>query len=108
MLCDDIAEQRRHAREVQAARRRRALFLVAGGAACVGLVASLAFRGGSGGLDPAGPASATVGKSGLSTLAFSVEGDEGDLSSTQWVLDGRPVKGCVTARDGRLVFRPRD
>ena len=107
MLCDDIAEQRRHAREVQVARRRRAVFLVTGGVACVGLIAALALRGGSGGLDPAGPASATVGKSGLSTLAFSVEGDEGDLSSTRWTLDGRPVTGRVTARDGRLVFRPR-
>ena len=82
MLCDDIAAQRRHAREVHEARRRRALILVAGGAACVGLVAALAFRGGSGGLDPAGPASATVGANGLATLAFSVEGDEGDLAST--------------------------
>ena len=59
------------------------------------------------GSTPAGPASAIVGKTGLATLAFSVEGDEGDLSSTSWRLDGRPVSGRVTARDGRIVFRPR-
>ncbi len=107
MLCDDIATQRMHARELHDRRKRRMLLLVVGGAACLGLIAVLASRGGSGGLDPAGPASTIVGKSGLSTLAFSVEGDEGDVSSTNWVLDRAPVTGRTTARAGRLVFRPR-
>ena len=70
------------AREVRQGRRRRALLLVGGGAVCAGLLVALLSRGGSGALDAAGPASAIVGQSGLAALAFSVEGDEGDLSST--------------------------
>ncbi len=68
---------------------------------------ALLSRGGSDALDAAGPASAIVGKRGLSTLAFSVEGDEDDLASTSWRLDGGPVTGRVAARDGRIVFLPR-
>jgi hypothetical protein len=107
MLCDDIAVQRRHAREVHQRRRRRALLLVGGGAVCAGLLVALLSSGGSGALDAEGPASAIVGQSGLAALTFSVEGDEGDLSSTSWRLDGRPVSARVTAHDGRIVFRPR-
>ena len=106
MLCDDIAAQRRRARELQVARRRRALLVVAG-TACAGLLVALLSRGGSDALDAAGPASAIVGKRGLSTLAFSVEGDEDDLASTSWRLDGGPVTARVAARDGRIVFLPR-
>ena len=106
MLCDDIAAQRRRARELRVARRRRALLVVAG-TACAGLLVALLSRGGSDALDAAGPASAIVGKGGLSTLVFSVEGDEDDLASTSWRLDGGPVTGRVAARDGRIVFLPR-
>jgi hypothetical protein len=107
LLCDDIAARRRQARTEYEQRRRRTLVTVVGGAACVALVALVATRGGDGGLDASGPAKPFVGKEALSTLAFSVEGDEGDLATTRWRLDGEPVEENVAAADGRLVYRPR-
>ena len=77
-------------------RRRRTLVTVVGGAACIALVALVATRGGEGGLDATGPAK-LVGKEALSTLAFSVEGDESDLATTTWRLDGEPVEENVAA-----------
>jgi hypothetical protein len=106
LLCDDIAAQRISARARVTRRRRRTLYVVVGGAALTGVAAFAAFRGGPSGLDP-GQAHALVGKAALSTLAFTVAGDEGDLAATTWRLDGEPVTSGVTVEDGRLAFRPR-
>ena len=106
LLCDDIAARRRQAHAEHERRRRRTLVTVVGGAACIALVALVATRGGDGGLDASEPAK-LVGKEALSTLAFSVEGDESDLATTTWRLDGEPVEENVAAADGRLVYRPR-
>jgi hypothetical protein len=107
LLCDEIAARRLSARERDTTRRRRTLYAIAGGVVFVGLAAFAAFRGGSGGLDATGPESALVGRDALSTLAFTVAGDPGDVAATRWALDGQPVTSGVTARDGRIAFRPR-
>jgi hypothetical protein len=106
LLCDDIAAQRASTRARETTRRRRTLYAIAGGAAVVALAAFVALRGGAGGLDATGPDSALVGRDALSTLAFTVAGDADDIGSTAWSLDGEPVSARVTARDGRIVFRP--
>ena len=106
LLCDDIAARRRRPCGTRAEATADALVTVVGGAACIALVALVATRGGEGGLDATGPAK-LVGKEALSTLAFSVEGDESDLATTTWRLDGEPVEENVAAADGRLVYRPR-
>jgi hypothetical protein len=106
LLCDDIATRRREAHAERERRLRRTLVTVVGAAACAVLVAVVATRGGGNSLDAAGPANAFVGKRALSTLAFSVAGDKGDLEETAWRLDGEPVERHVTAADDRLVYRP--
>jgi hypothetical protein len=107
LLCDDIADHRASARARETTRRRRTLYAIAGGAAFVGLAAFVAFRGGPGGLDATGPDSPLVGRHALSTLTFTVAGDARDVAQTEWSLDGAPVSARVSARDGRIVFRPR-
>ncbi len=106
LLCDDIAAQHASERAREMMRRRRTLYAIAGGTAFVALAAFVAFRGGPGGLDAAGPDSALLGRDALSKLAFTVAGDADDIASTTWSLDGEPVSARVTARDGRIVFRP--
>jgi hypothetical protein len=106
LLCDDIANERRMVRVARVRRRRRAALLAVGGVACAGIVALIVTGGGTSALDATGPASAFVGKEALSTLAFTVEGDEGDLAATTWKLDGESVDGRVTVADDRLVYRP--
>ena len=106
LLCDDISARQREANAERDWRRRRTLVTVVGAAACAGLVAVVATRGGSDSLDAAGPAHAFVGKRALATLGFSVAGDQGDLAGTTWRLDGEPVDGGVKVAGDRLVFRP--
>ncbi len=105
LLCDDIAARRAAARARETARRRRRLYAVAGGAALVGIAAFTAFSGG-GGLDATGPDATLLGRDAMSTLEFTVAGDADDLAATTWTVDGSPVSSRVTARDGRIVFRP--
>ena len=107
LLCDDIAARRASARAGDTARRRRTLYAIAGGAVFVGVAAFVALGGGSGDLDATGPDSTLVGRDALSTLAFTVAGDPDDVATTAWTLDGRPVASRATAKDGRIVFRPR-
>ena len=106
LLCDDIAAARRKASAERERRLRRTLVTVAGAALCGVLVAVVATRGASNPLGAAGPAHGYVGKDALATLAFSVEGDEGDMAGTTWQLDGEPVEGRVKVAGERLVYRP--
>ncbi len=106
LLCDDIATGRRKANAEREQRRRQWLVTIIGAAACAVLVAVVATRGGSDSLDAAGPANAFVGNRALSSLGFSVSGDEGDRAGTEWRLDGEPAEGRVKAVDDRLVYRP--
>ena len=105
LLCDEIAARRAAARARETARRRRTLYAIAGAAAFVGIAAFVALRG-TGGIDATGPDSTLLGRDAVSALAFTVAGDADDLAATMWTLDGTPVTSRVTARDGRIVFRP--
>ncbi|HEU0304465.1 MAG TPA: putative glycoside hydrolase [Gaiellaceae bacterium] len=107
LLCDEIAAQRASVRTRLTRRRRRVALVGAGSAVFVTLAAVFAFTGGPAGLDATGPSSPLVGKAALSTLRFTVDGDETDRAATTWRLDGEPVTSRVTVEDGRLVYRPR-